>query len=78
MNVDLVVSSMPTLGGPLQTRQAAVYSTNSDTGLAEGETTLNWQQDLGVTEWIGGQPSESILTGWTYASPELGHCDQSP
>jgi hypothetical protein len=37
-----------------------------------------WQQDMGATEWIGGQPTDSILTGWSYASVALAHCDQAP
>jgi hypothetical protein len=79
MNVDLVVNSTPVYPGPTETHQFGVYASNpAQLGLVPGNTTINWQQDTGATEWIGGQPTDSILTGWSYASAALVHCDQTP
>jgi hypothetical protein len=80
MNTDFAVSFTSTEGGSAVTSQAGVYPSDpSQLGLVPGNTTIDVQQDIRGTEWAGGAPTDfSILVGWTYASPQLAHCNQTP
>ena len=61
------------------TEHAGVYPSDpSQLGLVPGNTTINWQQDVGGNEWAGGVPTDpTIQVGWAYASAQLAHCDQN-
>ena len=78
MNVDVVVTSTPVSPGPTTTSQFGVYPSDpAQLGLVPGDTTVDFQQDMSATEYIGGQPSTSIVNGWAYASSALAQCDQA-
>lgn len=78
MNVDMVVTNTPTYGGPTKTSQFGVYASDpAQLGLVPGDTTIDFQQDMGADEYIGGQPTTSIVNGWTYSSSALTQCNQA-
>jgi hypothetical protein len=78
MNVDMVVTSTPVSPGPTTTSQFGVYPSDpAQLGLVPGDTTVDFQQDMSATEYIGGQPTTTIVNGWAYSSSALTPCNQA-
>jgi hypothetical protein len=78
MNVDMVLTYTPIYGGPTKTSQFGVYASNpSQLGLVPGDSSVNFQQNMGANEYIGGQPTASIVNGWAFSSSALTQCNSA-